>query len=847
MIPLVAAITAVITGGALALPAQSAAPMVDYQGEVHPILAENCVVCHNQEKRSGGLSLVTYEDILGGGRSGAAIKPGLSEDSLLVDRVTGEIEPRMPLGKTLGEAEIVTIRFWIDQGARRTPTAAPAKAMWEPKLSLERPAVPEQVWKDWSQPLDRFAAKYLSGHEMNEPELVFDAVFARRAYLDVWGLLPDPAELRTFLEDKAPDKRRQLVAKLLADNEKYSEHWISYWNDLLRNDEGVNYYSQSAGRKSISPWLLHALETNTPYDQMVSKLLNPRQVGDPDGFLTGVNWRGTVSAGQTQAIQAAQNTAQIFMGVNLKCNSCHDSFISRWKLKDAYGLAAYFSDEERLRLYRCDAPQDEYAKASFLYPELNRPLPSMKPEDRRAIAAEIFTDPRNGRFARTLVNRFWEKLSGRGIVENSDEMDGEPWSPELLDWLASDFVSSGHDLKHLIATIINSRAYQMPAVPRGETAARTFVFEGPEVRRLTAEQFADAVASITGDWRAVQNAVTGRAAGDGQDGGTLELSVSGTPRDGSALKTDPFAGSRGRPGGGRDDSIRAGSYTREWRTAGNNLTRALGRPIRDQVFSTRQTRSTTIQAVELANGELLTSWLWRGARKLLGELPPEPKSLMGKQVRSGRGGQAFTPFEIDVSNSEKLYLIVEDTLSTAPDKAYPVWAGAQLSGPNGSTPLSALKPESDDRLRQGSGPAALGDETHDEVLRVKFPALVIYDIAGKGFTRFSGVAGFEKVDQLLVGETVSSRFYVFDLQPSFDRLTPPQPGTPLPPPPLLTTVPETVSRVYWHALGRAPSAEERSVAERALHDPEGSSRPSAKGLADLLWAVLMTPEFQLIR
>ena len=145
------------------------------------------------------------------------------------------------------------------------------------------------------------------------------------------------------------------------------------------------------------------------------------------------------------------------------------------------------------------------------------------------------------------------------------------------------------------------------------------------------------------------------------------------------------------------------------------------------------------------------------------------------------------------------------------------------------------------------GPAALGDETHDEVLRVKFPALVIYDIAGKGFTRFSGVAGFEKVDQLLVGETVSSRFYVFDLQPSFDRLTPPQPGTPLPPPPLLTTVPETVSRVYWHALGRAPSAEERSVAERALHDPEGSSRPSAKGLADLLWAVLMTPEFQLIR
>ena len=81
-----------------------------------------------------------------------------------------------------------------------------------------------------------------------------------------------------------------------------------------------------------------------------------------------------------------------------------------------------------------------------------------------------------------------------GIVENPDEMDGEPWSPELLDWLASDFVEHGYDLKHLIATIVTSRTYQMPAVARkGEAAASSYVFRGPEVRRLTAEQFADAI------------------------------------------------------------------------------------------------------------------------------------------------------------------------------------------------------------------------------------------------------------------------------------------------------------------------------------------------------------------
>ena len=56
-------------------------------------------------------------------------------------------------------------------------------------------------------------------------------------------------------------------------------------------------------------------------------------------------------------MQASQNTAQAFLGVNFKCNACHDSFVSKWKLKDAYGLAAYFSPEPRLRLYRCDVPQ----------------------------------------------------------------------------------------------------------------------------------------------------------------------------------------------------------------------------------------------------------------------------------------------------------------------------------------------------------------------------------------------------------------------------------------------------------------------------------------------------------
>ena len=149
---------------------------------------------------------------------------------------------------------------------------------------------------------------------------------------------------------------------------KYAEHWISFWNDLLRNEDGVTYFSETAGRKSITDWLLASLESNLPYDQFVTKLLNPSAPTDPEGFLVGVNWRGETSAAVTPWMQASQNSAQVFLGINLKCNACHDSFVSKWKLKDAYSLAAYFSPDPRLQMFRCDVAQNRYAEPGFLVP-----------------------------------------------------------------------------------------------------------------------------------------------------------------------------------------------------------------------------------------------------------------------------------------------------------------------------------------------------------------------------------------------------------------------------------------------------------------------------------------------
>ncbi len=818
-------LTAALLGaGAYAAGPQSLRPLpgpaarVDFQAQVRPIIEANCLECHSQDKRKGGLSLATYEDALEGGRNGPAIRPGNSRNSLLMHRMLGRVEPQMPKDEPpLTAPEIALVRLWIDQGARATPTSAPAPPPWEAPLGLERPALPQVIWPAWSAPIDRYVSTYLRKNKGEEPAAVGDAAYARRVYLDVWGLLPTPEQLDAFVADPNPDKRTALVSALLADDRKYADHWISFWNDLLRNEDGVTYFSETAGRKSITDWLLTALETNLPYDRFVTKLLSPSAPGDPDGFLVGVNWRGETSAAVTPWMQASQNTAQVFLGINLKCNACHDSFISRWKLKDAYALAAYFAPDPKLQLFRCDVALNRYAEPGFLYPQVAHAPASGSLADRRAAAAALFTDRRVGRMPRTLVNRVWQRLLGYGLVANPDDMDGQPWSPALLDWVASDFVEHGYDVRHVIGTILTSRAYQMPAVPRtGEPPARHYVFAGPEVRRLTAEEFGDAIGSITGAW----NIYPGRP--------VPGAAAAPLPAD-APLPSLPSM---------------AGHFGREWRVASSNLSRALGRPIRDQVIPVRATQASTLQGLELVNGEILTKWLARGARRLLGQARPEPRSLYNRTV-AGRGAKPAA-FSVDISKASRLWLIVQENGSNMPRALLPAWAQAELVGAAGTTPLSALTPVDPAGLRDGVGPIRVGGIDSAGV-RVENPSVLEYDIAGKGYTTLRGVIGLEN-PVAEIGSTLDPqiRFFVFDAAPDMDRLIPPAPALPLPAPPVLRTASEAIDRVFRHALGRPPSAAERQAAEAALRNPADGTRPSSDGLADLLWAIAMKPEFQLI-
>src|SRR5262249_52440867 len=143
-------------------------------------------------------------------------------------------------------------------------------------------------------PIDRFLAAHWAKQKFTPPPAVADRVFARRVYFDVIGLPPTVEQLEKFEKDTAADKRAKLIDGLLADNAAYAEHWRTFWNALLRNDEQTNI---DGLRKPITQWLYTSLQANKPLDLFVAELLNPGKDG-PDGYLKGVNWRGRVNASQ---------------------------------------------------------------------------------------------------------------------------------------------------------------------------------------------------------------------------------------------------------------------------------------------------------------------------------------------------------------------------------------------------------------------------------------------------------------------------------------------------------------------------------------------------------------------
>ncbi len=466
---------------------------VDFVRDIQPLFESACVKCHAKGKDKGGFSLETREAVLKGGDTGAGMVVGKSAESLLVEAVSGLNEDLvMPKkGSHWTPEQVGLLRAWIDQGAvwpAGVTFAKPPPENLHPRAVVlaPRPSV---------HPIDNLLAGYFAQHGVEFPAPVDDRAFARRVALDLIGLLPTPEEVDAFVADATADKRTALTRRLLANRRAYAEHWLTFWNDLLRNDyKGAGFID--GGRRQITGWLYQSLVANKPYDRFVAELVSPTAASE--GFSRGIIWRGNVNASMLPPMQAAQSVSQVFLGVNLKCASCHDSFINDWSLADAYGMAAIYADGP-MELVHCDKATGKQAVMRTLYPELGGLDPAAGKAARLERFAEILTSPQNGRLSRTIVNRLWARLMGRGLVEPLDDMEKPAWSAPVLDWLAEDFVAHGYDVQHTLEVIATSRAYQLPAVEApGEK--EEFVFRGPLIRRLSAEQFADAVSTLTGEW-----------------------------------------------------------------------------------------------------------------------------------------------------------------------------------------------------------------------------------------------------------------------------------------------------------------------------------------------------------
>ncbi|HXM45038.1 MAG TPA: DUF1549 domain-containing protein [Bryobacteraceae bacterium] len=769
----------------LALPGLAQA--ADFDTEVHPILAARCAPCHSGTKPAAGLSLTSRALAVTGGESGPAIVPGSSGASLLIEKVSGQRGAIMPAsGEPLTASQIATLRAWIDAGAV-WPETVPAPTGWIapiPPRQLDPPG------GDEPNPVDRFVAAYFAKHAIAFPAVAPDARFARRVYFDLWGLPPTPAQLEAFLHDRGADKRARLIDALLADSQPYAEHWITWWNDLLRNDQGGEYAGE---RKSITDWLLGALERNLPYDKMIAALVNPVAKSDPEGFLIGVNWRGDINASQTPYMQAAQNTAQIFLGVNLKCASCHDSFINRYKLRESYGMAALFAPQSRLELVRCDVKTGTYTGPQLLYPELGAVPEDAPLTARHAAAAGFFTDPRNGRVARTIVNRYWQKLFGHGLVEPVDEMDGEPWNPDLLDWLASDFTAHGSDLKYLLRLLMTSKAYQLPASVSPEQPEKPYLFRGPVVRRLTAEEFADTVSAVTGEWRLYEKNPDHDA------------------------KREPVA-----------------VPSRDWQFRASPLDLALGRPIRDQVFTTRDNRPTTFQALELVNGASLESMLRRGSLRLLGQLPGHPAGPPENLFDSGRLRRGAVDFDIDISGLKRLWLLEEDAGSYDPTRTVAGWIRVEFFGPQGVKDLADLAPA--EFVRQ---PLTASKEPAGEAITTPPGSRLVIPIEGLGYVRMRGRVALD--DRSTTDDIEGAvRFFIFAAEPDRQRLVHVKGVPPVLAPPPFRSVNEAGQRLYLQLFARKPNSQEARIVNKYFAG--GKLAPPA--LEDLLWSLLLHPEFQ---
>ncbi len=333
--------------------------------------------------------------------------------------------------------------------------------------------------------------------------LCTDAEFLRRVSLDLTGLPSTADQTRTFLND-ARDSRTKRAAKIeeLLASPSYVDHWTLKWSDLLLSNRK---FINEQGVWAFRNWIREGVATNKRYNDFVFELMTA-------SGSTLENPPANYYRIAREPREVMENMTQVFVGTRFVCAQCHDHPFEKWTQTQYYQLSSFFGgvgrkggkkgEEEVIYDMRTPAlvthvGTGQTVAAVFPFQlegvDLSSDVPRIK-------LAQWLTAKENPYFAKSLANRYWSYLNGKGIIDPVDDirLSNPPSNPELLDALTSDFVASGFDLKQLLRTITNSHTYQRTFVTHQWNEDDDTNYSHATPRRLAAESLFDAIMTATG-------------------------------------------------------------------------------------------------------------------------------------------------------------------------------------------------------------------------------------------------------------------------------------------------------------------------------------------------------------
>ncbi len=472
------------------------------------------------------------------------------------------------------------------------------------------PARPDFVWSEPAANnfVDEHVFRKLRKLRMNPSALCSDAVFLRRAWLDLLGIVPTAEAARAFTADPDPDKRVKLIDTLLARPE-FADFWALKWADLLKIEQRQLDYD---GMTAIHGWIRESIAKNKPLDQFARELIAARgsTLGNPPANW----WRAN-----RDPITRAENTARVFLGTQLNCAQCHNHPFERWTQDDYYDWAGLFArldyklsgekakDDNDKNEFRGDQTVLIKARGSVTNARTGdaatpRFLGGEKPatsEDRDELLALADWLPRSPMFARMQVNRVWFNLLGTGMVDPVDDFraSNPPSHPGLLDALAKDFAENGYDLRRLIRTITASRTYQLSAEPNATNAGDEANNSHAIARRLSAEQMLDSISAVLATPLPLEGAPTG----------TRLAQIAEGRKHYKPLRTDVdrFAASFGKP-----PRLIASDCERSNDTALPQAFQLISGPLMQQLLTRSGNALDPLMASEKTDAEVIDQLFW---------------------------------------------------------------------------------------------------------------------------------------------------------------------------------------------------------------------------------------------